>query len=341
LGLVTLRTPFPSLCLFLALYGAADARAGSILTPFNVIVSGNFSDLGSDIGGGLAVGGNATVVNGWSAVDALNGEAVTAFTSSTTLIVQGSVTGAFNLFAGNYYVPNGTVNLQSTDSKAIKETTDPINFTSQFSQFEAESSLIANETPTCTTCASLSGGVLTINVNSVGLNVIDLTQAEIQGANEVKFLSGSGVTFATSSSTYGNAWVLLNVPGTSITFNPSWGTYFNSTQATGDNAYGAEDVLYNFYQATSIQTSAGGTTIVGSFLAPWASYTDSASGQFAGSLIAASFSGSNVEFHNLNFLGPTFTPEPATLAGVGVGLIALALALKRKLPGAHSPGGRA
>jgi len=336
---VSFRLPFFSLLLCATVLPVSDALAGSILTPFNVIVSGNFADTGSDIGGGLAIGGNANVVNGWSAVDALNGEAVTAFAGSTTLIVAGSVTGAFNLFAGNYYVPNGTVNLQSADSKATNETTDPISFTTQFSQFEAESTQIANENPSCTSCASLSGGVLTINVNSVGLNIIDLTQAEIQGANEVKFVSGSGVTFASGTTNYGNACVLLNVPGTSVTFNPSWGTYFNTTQATGDNAYGAEDVVYNFYQATSIQTNVGGTTIVGSFLAPWATYTDTASGQFAGSLVAASFSGTNVEFHNLNFEGPTFTPEPAPLAGVGVGLIALALVLKRRA--ARSLRGRA
>jgi choice-of-anchor A domain-containing protein len=232
--------------------------------------------------------------------------------------------GSFNLNAGDYYVPNGTV------TGGTKVASDPITFSTQFTQFQTESTEIANETATCTTCASLSGGVLTINVNTVGMNVIDLTQAQIQGANEINFQAGSGVTFASSSSSYGNAWVLLNIQGTSVTLNPNWGTDFNGSQEVGSRAYGAEDVLYNFYQATSITTT--NAAIVGSVLAPWAAYTDTSGNQIDGSLVAASFTGP-AEFHNLNFLGPAFTPEPAPLAGVGVGLIALALVLRRRARG--------
>jgi hypothetical protein len=45
--------------------------------------------------------------------------------------------------------------------------------------------------------------------------------------------------------------------------------------------------------------------------------------------VAASFTGS-AQFHNLNFLGPTFTPEPASIACVGLGLLGLAYFLKRR-----------
>jgi choice-of-anchor A domain-containing protein len=64
---------------FAALLSAADASAGSILTPFNVIVSGGFTETSDDVGGGLAVGGNASVPGSFSIADNLNGEALSSF----------------------------------------------------------------------------------------------------------------------------------------------------------------------------------------------------------------------------------------------------------------------
>src|ERR1035438_8540245 len=56
-------------------------------------------------------------------------------------------------------------------------------------------------------------------------------------------------------------------------------------------------------------------------------------GQFVGSLVAASFTAGasgGTEFHNFTFQGTTFAPEPAPLACVGAGLIALALIRRRR-----------
>ncbi len=123
--------------------------------------------------------------------------------------------------------------------------------------------------------------------------------------------------------------MIVNVAGATDTVGLTWGTDFGGIQEVGDTATGAEDVLYNFYQATSIQL---GGAMVGSVLAPDAAVTGNGQ-QFDGSLVAASFSSGTAggtEFHNLIFAGTTFTPEPAPLACVGAGLIVLAFVRKRR-----------
>ncbi|HEY9139951.1 MAG TPA: choice-of-anchor A family protein [Bryobacteraceae bacterium] len=322
--MVLQKTLFRTLFLGIAALLATSAASGASIPPYNAIVSGNFSDSCCDIGGGLAVGGNATLPSYMSVADAMNGELATAFPSSAMLIIAGTVTGGpAQLYAGDYYSPNGGVN--NVGSGKSISSPDPVTFSTAFTQFQGESNQISTETPTCTTCVS-GTGTLTITVNRVGLNIINLTTAELAGATSISFKAGTGVTFASNTTSYGNAWVLLNVPGISDTLNLSSGTWFNGSQQVGSTAYGAEDVLYNFYQATSL-TFQG--TIVGSVLAPGAAVTDNSGQQIDGSLVAASFAGS-AEFHNLNFLGPTFTPEPAPAAFVGAGLIALALLRKHR-----------
>lgn len=314
-----------------ALLFASAASGASILTPYNAIVSGNFSDGCCDINGGLAVGGNLTLNAYMSVTNTLNGEAVTDFPHSATLVVAGTETGPAQLYNGYYYVGSGTVNCAGCSGALPSSIGDPINFTTVFSTFAAESTQISKETATSGSSAALSGTTLTITVGKTGLNIVNVTQAQVQGANKIVFQAGTGVTFATSTSSYGNAYVLLNIAGTSDTFSPASGTDFctssgTCTQQVGDSAYGAEDVLYNFYQASAVTFSC---SIVGSILAPNAAITDTSGQQIDGSLVAASFTGS-AQFHNLNFLGPTFTPEPASIACVGLGLLGLAYFLKRR-----------
>jgi choice-of-anchor A domain-containing protein len=312
----------PRVCAITLLFASA-ASATSILTPYNVIVSGNFSDGGIDCNGAAAVGGVATLGGGLNVGGDLDGEALTALPGSTTFIAAGNggtvngLSGTLQLAAGNYYVYGtaGTI-YNNGNPKGTLDTSDPINFSSTFAQFQGTSAQISNEAQTAGD--SVTGtGALTINVNQAGLNIIDLTAAQVANAGSINFVGVSS-----------SKWVLVNVSGTTDTLNLSGGTSFNGNQEVGDGATGAEDVLYNFYQATAVQLEGA---VVGSVLAPNAVVTGSGY-QFDGSLVAAQFAqgtGGGTQFHNLIFAGTSFTPEPASLACVGAGLFALA-ALYRK-----------
>lgn len=90
----------------LVLFGGAvhASQISYTLSPYNVIVSGNFTD-GSSIGGGLAVGGidNATAS---PIAGNLMGEPLSAFGSSNATLVAGSFTGRTQLAAGTFWVGN-------------------------------------------------------------------------------------------------------------------------------------------------------------------------------------------------------------------------------------------
>jgi choice-of-anchor A domain-containing protein len=280
------------------------------------------------MGGGMAVGGNVTIgSNSWQVANLLNGEAVSAFPNSTTLDVVGTVTGGpLQLYNGNYYVPNATISNPGGGSS--DGTTNPINFATTFSQFKSTSATIAGETQNANDSVSVNGsGQLQININDAGLNIINITAAQAATGN-IDFVLKSGLSFASSTSASGNTWVIINVTGASPTLDENSGVEINGSGVQyGNTAYQAEDILYNFSQTSGTVTLKG--TIVGSVLAPYMAVSDTSGQQIDGSLIAASFSG-NAEFHNLNFLGPTFTPEPAPFAVVGLSLLGLAYFRKRR-----------
>jgi choice-of-anchor A domain-containing protein len=316
-----------------ALLAVSAARGASLLTPFNAIVSGNFYDGGSDLGGGIAVEGTANVPSYWSSVHSMNGELITDFPNSVALYLPNAVTGGpFQPSAGVYYDPNGGVSGSGTSTRTTTNpaTANPSYFS--FATFQTESTEIGNEVGT-----AITGANPTVSVHA-GLNVFTMTAAEAAALGSISFVAQSGATFATSYASPGNAFIIINIAGTNDTLNLSGGTYYTpfggtKTPDTADVAF-AEDVLYNFYQMTTSTVGAQltlgntNTTIAGSVLAPGAAVTGGA--DMCGSLIAASFTGANTEFHNLPFMSPTFTPEPAPLAGVGLGLIALAFIRRRR-----------
>jgi choice-of-anchor A domain-containing protein len=118
---------------------------------------------------------------------------------------------------------------------------------------------------------------------------------------------------------------VINVPGTSDS-TTNYGIYINGSGADGDSTTTeANDVLFNYYQATALTTY----SVVGSVLAPYAAVTGE-NGQIDGNLIADSFSGPT-ELHNFGFEGtlPNAAPEPMSGFLIGAGLIALGLARRR------------
>ena len=295
---------------------APVSSGASLLTPYNVIVSGSFNDSG-DVGGGLAVGGSATLGT-LNVADGLNGEPLTAFPNDTTLVITGGASGG-ELAAGNYYIspPDATFFNNGTGTK---DTTDPVS--TSMAPFSAQSTAWSLDATTAGDGCSTNTitHVTTCSVTKVGLNVIDLSAAQ---ASEIG--SGNALDITGVSST---SWLIINVAGTSDTLSGDM-QIDGHPNAGNSSPIGAEDVLFNFYNATSL--TLGGSSM-GSVLAPGANVIGGG-GQFVGSLVAESFiagtSCGGTEFENFTFQGGS-APEPAPVLFVGVGMMALALFLRRR-----------
>ena len=303
-----------------ALFLASTAPAASILTPYNVVVSGNFTDANTDVGGGLAVGGVAAM-NGFSIADALDGESLTAFpgpngTTGTAFIAAGGATGEASIFNGNWYF-SGTDSTFYNNGTGNAVSSNPVTFSTTFQQFTSVSTQLSNDSTTKGDSCTASGNVTTCTVSASGLNIINVADSVVASGQALNI---NGVSSA--------SWVIINVSGATGTL--SGDIEINGAGNNGDNSpAGAQDVLFNFDQATAI--TLGGSSM-GSVLAPDAAVTGDG-GQFVGSLVAASFTAGasgGTEFHNFTFQGTTFAPEPAPLACVGAGLIALALIRRRR-----------
>ena len=123
--------------------------------------------------------------------------------------------------------------------------------------------------------------------------------------------------------------LVINVNGDNLNFN---GGSFNL------GSLGDSQVLFNFGSATTINLSS--LAFDGTLLAPLAT-VDFINGQLNGALIADNFIGS-AQFNEVGFTGslPTYAvsntngsapaPEPGSLAGFAGGLLAIALAVRRR-----------
>ncbi|MGO9228233.1 MAG: collagen-binding domain-containing protein [Bryobacteraceae bacterium] len=315
-----------------ALLCVSAASGASILTPYNVIVSGSFTDNGADMGGGLYAGGTASFTGTFAIADDPIGETLSQFplsnstngkfdnTGTTLVVVGGVIAGTAKPSMGNFDA-TGSVDT-SLDTTGAITATNPTSFADTAgTSFATLSTWLASQPQTSGDTVGYSNlygnTITTITVTHSGPNYVNLTATELD-AEEINFVGVSST-----------AWVIVNVDDTADTFGLGWGTYVNGTEVqTGDTNVVAEDILYNFSNATNVYL--GGAT-TGSVLAPNALVTGDGN-QFDGSLIAASFNSgsSGTEFHNLLFGGSTFTPEPAPIACVGLGLLALEYIRKRR-----------
>jgi hypothetical protein len=326
----------------MALFLTSAATGASILTPYNVIVSGNFND-SSDVGGGLAVGGFATLGTG-ALGGGLDGEPLSAFVDNTTLIAAGGASAGIMSNTGNenWYIYGTDSSFQhGNDKGGTADSSDPITFTGQGGAFTQPSnqsnSWAAMTTNTGTDACTASGSTTTCTVNATGLNIVNVQDSAIASGQTLLLTTGNGMS-------WGKSWVVINVTGSAtdpygtaanpLTLSGSMEIGEDGTNYLGNNGdsspIGAEDVVFNFNTAQYI--TMGGSSM-GSVLAPDAAVTGCVYGcQFVGSLVAASFTqgaDSGTEFHNFIFMGGA-TPEPVPLACVGAGLIALALVRKRR-----------
>lgn len=271
-------------------FGVGSNVSSDPSLPYSLVVGGSLSFQNSTVnGGGIAAGGAATLTN-----VAVNGN-VDAVGGLTT--VNGQVNGNI-AYKGSYSPSNSGV------SGTVNNSTAPISGIVDFSGTQtallassaAWSSLATNGT------IATPYSQLVLTGSNASLDIFNITAALLAA-------STSGITISAPS----GATVLVNVNGTSASF-PNTGF---SVQGTPD-----QDVLFNFFNATSL-TGSGGFNA--SILAPQANFTFN-SGQINGNVVAYSMSGSG-ETHWQPFVGSlpavVATPEPGTilLMSAGFGLL--------------------
>jgi choice-of-anchor A domain-containing protein len=302
-----------SLALLVAALSGAAASAQTVtplaaLDDFNAVIFTN-ATTSSDIEGAAIIGGNfagATVFN----------NPVTGTPSGfASLTVFGSTSGnPINLNnGGTAYVGGNEGAKIDFNSGGQYLTTAPAENISAFkSAFTTFSTSLAALTPTSATPPTNNNEVFEAKPASDGVAVFDLTAAQLDQIPSFQIaLNG-----ATS--------VIINVSGTSINFNAN-----DESGVTG-----ADDIIWNFYQATSVTL---GTQIGGSVLAPLANVTNQ--NQIDGALVANSLT-ANGELHDYPYTGASplisAAPEPSTWALMlaGVGLAGVMLRRRRKTPAA-------
>jgi choice-of-anchor A domain-containing protein len=166
---------------------------------------------------------------------------------------------------------------------------------------------------------------LMLNGTDANLNVFYLSGALLGqiGGVEADYSDGGG-TF-NFNVPIGSS-VIINVDGVDVDFgHPGNFGFVCNGQDCAANA--ATNILFNFYQATTLQTQ----TVFGSILAPLADITFT-NGYIAGSVIANSIGGpayTTGEFHSELFAGRTSVPAPSAALVLILGLALCAASRKR------------
>ncbi|HSI28709.1 MAG: choice-of-anchor A family protein [Methylophilus sp.] len=283
---------------------ALSASAGvldlGVAGQFNVFVFENFTSSNSDVEGAVAVGGHFNASS--YAVNERN-KAV----AGNSLLVAKSLTFT------NGSVKNGNIDVAGAKTTSgfgfagAYTNSSPVNFANERTYLENLSLSLNNLNNTGVATYHYSGLQLTAG-NSTDAQVFDIDGSLFNTRNNTSF---SG--FANGQT------IILNISGNDLKFDGGTGTDFGK--------YGF-NVIYNFYQATSLNTGSGAT---GSILAPLADIT----GGYAainGNVIAKSWNTNtqvnvNGMFKAAEVAGLTVTPVPEpesyALLLVGLGLVGL------------------
>jgi choice-of-anchor A domain-containing protein len=292
------------LALGCALATAASATPISdttILDDFNAVIYGDAST-SADIEGAAVIGGNfsgATVYNNPTSGVPSGYGALTVFGSTTgnTINIDNS---------GNAYV-GGTKGATISFNGGAYIGAPPNTISDFETAMNGLSSSLSTLTPT-SSVGTLTPPVNNLVINAVpngsGIAVIDLTAAQLAE------ISSFSINLNGASS------LIINVSGTTVNFSA------NDESGTT----GANNIIWNFYQATSVDLS---TQIGGTVLAPNADVTNN--NQIDGVLVASEWTGQG-ELHDWAFDGNLPgdpVPEPATLALVAAGLLGLTLLRRR------------
>jgi choice-of-anchor A domain-containing protein len=315
-----------------------SAQSLGAASNYNVYVLSNDSQTYTDSEGAVAVGGNATftdytvgqslssgsaynLVVGGNLTDTYASVEGSVYGGSINWVdpsITGNVSGNTVTFTG-YGTVGGSVDYGSSYSNSntgVSGTTShspvasPVNFGTTNQQLLNTSNAWGNLAATGSTSVSYS--TLTLTGNSDSLNIFDVTSSELSSATDFVVNAPNGST------------VIVNISGTSAT----WGGGLNL------NGVGNNEVIYNFYQATTLNLQ--GIGIEGSVLAPLAA-VDFSSGQINGGLIAGSLSGQGQENNGVagdaalftgsvpsGSLGVPAVPEGSGSAAMLIGTLCLA-----------------
>lgn len=288
---------------------AVSASAGildlGVAGKFNLFVFEDFTSSNSDVEGAVAVGGNFNASS--YSVNERN-KAV----AGNALVVAKNVT--FN----NGSVKNGNIDTAGTSSTSsfgftgAYTNSNPINFANERTYLQNLSVSLNGLTNTGSATYAYSGMQLTAS-NSTDAQIFDIDGSLFNSRNNTTFSGFSN-----------GQTIILNISGTSLKFDGGTGTDFGK--------YGF-NVIYNFYQATALNTGSGAT---GSILAPLADITGGYTA-INGNVIGKSWNTNtqvnvNGMFKATEVAGLTVTPvpEPESYAILLAGLAVVGMFSRRR-----------
>jgi choice-of-anchor A domain-containing protein len=250
-----------------------------VVQSFDVFVSGDLSQSGTDVGGSVAAGGNAKLA------DYSCGAQLPSDATRLDLLVGGNLT----LTDGS--APNGAGRYQGTATitrahffGGVSQGVSPVDFGGVAGNLASASAALGAATPNGTRTINNSGGVALTGTDP-SVNIIALSAADLAAATGVSISAPAGSV------------VIVNISGTSVSAANFGFQYSGAT---------AQNTLFNLYEATSLSLS--GIGFQGTILAPRAAVTFN-DGQLNGQIIAASLTGGG-EVEHEPFTGCSVVPAP-------------------------------
>jgi choice-of-anchor A domain-containing protein len=300
---------FATVCL------APAAAQADTAKDYNLFVLGDMNMKSSDVQGRVAVKGNATL-GSYSVGEAAASNTVNLVVGGALVAHGGSTKGQTIVGGSTSYQNWATTGLQPVGTPL------PVDFGAETTRLDWLTGALAAYAPNGQVYIPPWGGQYTLTGTSSSLNVFDISGATLAKTN----------TF-TIDLTPGSIAV-INVDGTADSFSNAGITI---------NGGNASDVLWNFFDATSLSFSS--IDLLGSVLAPNADYLGGWS-QVNGQMIVKSFSdkdgatqindGNPFSGDLLGLSPPPFiptpgVPEPETwaLMIVGFGLIGATMRRRR------------
>lgn len=184
-----------------------------------------------------------------------------------------------------------------------------INFAEAFNEFESISNCIGTQDTNVTwNAAQYNNGKLWVDLTQNQTNIINLTAAEFNVLNEIKFISVKpSITTP----------FIINITDVNdnanvITMNTSW------PNIVGNALNYAQYILYNFPNVNSTINYTGGAQIYGTIYAPKARFNNRSNSNIDGQIIAKVFEQNSGEIHayRFNAVINCFSPQQEICDGI-------------------------